>query len=98
MTGVQTCALPILIGSQKGSDEALQEMQEQIRERLEQTGLRTESMDIGFRKNLHTGFSEETNQGQQSQTSTKRLYNIAKTVISVVRKQSERGSYNENKL
>lgn len=87
-----------LIGSQKGSDEALQEMQEQIRERLEQTGLRTESMDIGFRKNLHTGFSEETNQGQQSQTSTKRLYNIAKTVISVVRKQSERGSYNENKL
>lgn len=76
------------IGSDKGSEEKIKAMREQIKEGIERTGFLTDSMDIGFRKDLRIGFSEKSEKGQ---TSTKQLYSIAKTVISIIREQSERG-------
>lgn len=86
------------IGSEQGSREQIEALREQIEERLSRTGLETGSMNIGFRKDLQTGFSfereatpPEQNGNEIEQTSTRTLYQAAKAVIITVRKQAERG-------
>ena len=78
------------IGSQEGSQEKLQAIKEEVEKELSRMEFRTEQMNIGFRKGLHTDFSP-IKEEEQKQVSTNELYRVAKAVIVTVHREAERG-------
>lgn len=86
------------IGSEQGREEQLDSIRKEISQRLTSMGFETSDMNIGFRKDLKTGFSFEEKEEKDSVVSTKTLYRTAKAVISTIQRQAERGFHYEDQL